>query len=705
MAIWRHPLRLGLALVVVGVGTAVVLNLRERAEPVQAVVVERTDPDAIIQTRGSEVVQADAFGDNIRVAAGQQMTYAGGGLRMTDGVEVTVEAREGRDGFILRSQEATVDAGETELSLNGDVRLAAGDDLEARTESAQYAEADGVVRMPGDATFERGDMQASAASSVYHRSADLLQLSSRAAVTLSSAGGTPTIISADSATVAQTDGYMAFDGGVSIEANGLRMESARAHADLIPDTSRIEALVLGDGAQIAGSELRAGQLRTMVATDIELAYDEAGEAVERAALSGGARLALMGSTADRGSEIGAASMDIGFAAEGDGIQSLNARDEVTLELPAAESSTEQRIEADSLDVEGLSGDEPEQARFAGGVEYREQGAPGAAPRVARANLLVATLSGGLSLLETATFQDGVTFEDGDITGHGDEARYLIADDAVELVAADEDGQDPRVVYARGSIRAATIRIGFAGPLIGARSGVESVLGRTAEEVAGAEYPGLVASAEPLLVTANTLSYDGAEQLVMYAGGAHLWQGDTTFRGETLVLDEATGNLLIDGAAQTRFTMSRRNQETMEVETSLSTGSAESMRYEKDLHRVTYAGGARLDGPQGDLQADGIRVHLGPDDTTLDRVTATGSVTLLIPGRVVSGDSLVYHDEEGRYEMAGRPVTFVEQVDEGCRETLGRTLTFFTTADDVSVDGQSQVRTATASGTCPAQLLK
>ena len=232
-----------------------------------------------------------------------------------------------------------------------------------------------------------------------------------------------------------------------------------------------------------------------------------------------------------------------------------------------------------------------------------------------------------------------------------------------------------------------------------------MLGRTAGEDGGAEYPGLVDAVEPLLVTANTLSYDGAEQLVMYAGGAHLWQGDTTFRGETLVLDEATGNLLIDGAAQTHFTMSRRNQETMEIETSFSTGSAEAMRYEKDLHRVTYAGGARLDGPQGDLQADEIQVQLQPDDTTLDRVTATGSVKLLIPGRVVSGESLVYYDEGGRYEMAGRPVTFVEQVDEGCRETLGRTLTFFTTANDVSVDGQSQVRTATASVACPAQLLK
>ena len=705
MAIWKHPLRLGLALIVIGVSAAVLLNLRERAEPVQAVVVQRTDPDAIIETRGSEIVQADGFGDNIRVAAAQQMTYPGGGLRMTDGVEVTIAARKDRDGFVLRSTTATVDADKTELSLSGSVRLTAGGDLEATTESAQYADAEGVVRMPGAATFVRGDMEASAASSMYDRAADILQLSSRAAVTLAGTGETPTTIISDSATIAQADGYMAFDGGVSIEAGGLRMEAARAHADVIPDTSQIEALVLGDGAQIAGSESGAGQLRVMTATDIELAYGEDGERVERAALTGGARLELMGSAPDGGSEIGAASMEIGFDADGSSIRSLLASDDVVLELPSAESSAGQRIKADTLDVEGLSGDGPELARFTGGVEYREQTAADGAARVGRAELLEATLAGGLSALEAATFLGGVTFEDGDIVGQGDEARYLIAEDAVELVTAEEGGQAPRVVYERGSVRADTLRIGFTGPQIGAQGGVESVLGANAGEDGGAEYPGLVDAVDALLVTANTLSYDGAEQLAMYAGSAHLWQGDTTFRGEMLVLDEATGNLLIDGAVQTRFTMSRLNQETEEVEISLATGSAEAMRYEQELHRLTYAGAARLDGPQGDLGADHIRVQLQPDDMTLDRVTATGSVTLLIPGRVVSGDGLVYHDAGGRYEMEGQPATFVEQVDEGCRETLGRTLTFFTTANDVSVDGQSQVRTATASVACPAQLLK
>jgi hypothetical protein len=98
------------------------------------------------------------------------------------------------------------------------------------------------------------------------------------------------------------------------------------------------------------------------------------------------------------------------------------------------------------------------------------------------------------------------------------------------------------------------------------------------------------------------------------------------------------------------------------------------------------------------------VQLLPDDVTLELVTATGNVTLLTPGRIVTGDKLVYRDADGSYEMEGDPVRFVETVEEGCRETLGRTLAFFASVDDVAVDGQNQRRTATASGDCPAQLL-
>ena len=85
--------------------------------------------------------------------------------------------------------------------------------------------------------------------------------------------------------------------------------------------------------------------------------------------------------------------------------------------------------------------------------------------------------------------------------------------------------------------------------------------------------------------------------------------------------------------------------------------------------------------------------------TLDRVEASGNVRLETHGRFVTGAALLYYDADGRYEMEGEPVRIVEDLEEECRETIGRTLTFFITGDELSVDGRAETRTQTASGEC------
>ena len=170
-----------------------------------------------------------------------------------------------------------------------------------------------------------------------------------------------------------------------------------------------------------------------------------------------------------------------------------------------------------------------------------------------------------------------------------------------------------------------------------------------------------------------------------------------------MLDEAVGDLRIEGAARTRLPLARADDDGGLPREPLSTGRGAAMRYDNAARLVTYTRDAGLQLPRGELTADEIQVHLRADDHALDRVTAAGNVTFASPGRRVAGDTLVYHDADGRYEMAGRPVRLIEAVDAECRETTGRTLTFFRTTDDVSVDGQAGVRTATASGKCPESM--
>ncbi len=702
MATWRRLLRLALLLFVVGLGTAVLLGLRERAVPASGLVVERTDPQAVIQTRGSRIVQADSLGDNFHLVAGRQLTYPDGAVRMLGGVEVEVGARDDREGFVLRGAEAAIDGDRAEVLLSGDVRFTAGSGLEARSEQASYTSADGVVRMPGAASFARDGMRASGRQAVYERAGDLLRLWGDAVVALA-ASEPPASIAAASALIAQTDGYMTFDGGVAVDADRLQMAASRVRADLAGTMSSLESLRLRDGARIVGGDSDPGRLRAMTASDIRLRYAAAGGGIEQATLVGDARLVLFG-TDDRGTEIGARSMDVGFAADGGGVSSLAAREGVVLDVAGGGSGPAQRISADALHGTSASGDTLEQVRFDGSVEYREGGPTAAGERIGRADHLETAFTAGLSTLAGATFRGRVAFEDGEVRGFGNEARYRVAENAIDLTGVDASGQAPRVIDRRGSVQAGTIRLVFDGPRIAASGSVESVLRPAADVAAGdVRRPDLLDSGQPVLVVADELAYDGHRRIGTYAGDARLWQGETQFQGDTIVLDEAVGDLRIEGAARTRFPLVQVDDDGGLPQQSLSAGRGAAVRYENAARRVIYTTDAGLRLPRGELTADDIRVHLRADDNALDRVTAAGNVTFVSPGRRVAGDTLVYRDADGRYEMTGRPVRMLEEVDAECRETTGRTLTFFRAADEVAVDGQAGVRTATASGDCPESM--
>ena len=206
-------------------------------------------------------------------------------------------------------------------------------------------------------------------------------------------------------------------------------------------------------------------------------------------------------------------------------------------------------------------------------------------------------------------------------------------------------------------------------------------------------------ASPVLVTADRLFYDDTTAVATYTGSAHLWQDDTEFHGEEIVLDEATGNISASGDVRTRTILSQLNDDTGVQEDSVTTARAGQMEYDDTLRLATYTGEAQVSGPRGDVFGDTIRIYLHEDSKTLDRVEASGNVRLETPGRFVTGAALLYYDADGRYEMEGEPVRIVEDLEEECRETIGRTLTFFITGDELSVDGRAETRTQTASGEC------
>ena len=430
------------------------------------------------------------------------------------------------------------------------------------------------------------------------------------------------------------------------------------------------------------------------------------QTLRTATLTGGAMLTTVGEGGAVGAQIRGRSMHLQFDSDGAVLRDLRVEQAVSLALPARPGSPARRITATQLTATGVTGTELENARFEGNVVFEEQpagdrsGSPG---RVLRARALDATLGSGLAELEDAKFVGDVRLEDDTVTALADEALYTVSDGRIQLLTGGGEGRVPRLDDDRGSVQARTLTVNVDGAGVSAEGDVKSVLtgeGSAESADAGRVRPSLLGAGETVYVTAGRFTYDDDQKTAVYSAGARLWQAETEFEGDQIVLDEGRGDIAAQGGVRTRTRITQVNDETGLPEESTTIGRAETFRFDDAAHRVTYTTDARVTSPNSDLTADLIHLILFPDGHTLDRIEAVGSVQLYMTGRRVSGESLSYDDVEGRYTMDGRPVQIVEEIDGECRETTGRTLTFFLIDDAVSIDGESEVRTQTTRGDCP-----
>ena len=797
MFTWQRLVRVGLASFVVTFGVAVMIGVRERPAPAADVPVDQADPDAVLQGRRVRIT----LGDGSIIEADRQFAYDDGSVRLL-GVEVIVPAGEDRTGFRIRGGEAAGIEQEGEWRLARDVRLETADGLAGRTSEASYADATGLVTMPAPAVFEEGWMRLAGEAARYDRRDGLLYLDERAIVALDGAGETgesdagQTLIEARTARIARLDGEMRFVGDVRVDAAGRGMDADEVVVRFDSEASRLEGIELmgnaridgggaGDdqlrelsasrisvdyengalggmtlsgGARVQGGNASPGRLQEMAAPEIRVTY--AAGVAERAVLEGGARVELFGDPVSApGATIASRSMDLELAVDAGGIELLQAREHVEINLPAA-GGVVRRIAADALDLGGNSGapgprGDPDAldrsgdpdvalreeagaglrdrtdagpgeetdlggaadagsmpAMFDGNVAYVERRPDGAEPgggeRIVRAERLEAALDNGLTKLMAARFLRDVVLEAGRVTGQADEATYAPDGDTFALVSSGAGGRPPRVDDRWGSIQATTVVVGLDGPDIEATGNVRGLLtseGAGADsgagDGAGFTRPGLFDEGPRIYAAANHFAYDAAQSLATYTGGARIWQGLTEVRGGAIVLDDATGSIRAEGGVQTRTTMLQTDDVTDEPAAVTSEARAEAFAYDHVHRQATYTTDAVLESDGSVLRGGTIDLFLGEDARTLQRIVAAAEVQMVLDSRRAEGETLTYRDADGRYDLTGAPVrVLVEETSGTCRETTGRAVTFYRTRDDMSIDGQSEARTASMSVPCP-----
>ena len=728
MTPWQKRARLVMAGVGLSVVIIVALTVRDRQPAPQNEAVTRVDPNAVAESAGGRTVQASGTRVPGVLDYERSLTYADGTSRLI-GPKLTT-TRNGQP-FIVTGKEAALGQDQAHVTITGDVKLTSGDGLNVAAGEAAYDRTDGIVRAPGPVSFAKGTLSGTAVGMTYDEKADILSLLDRAVVKVApgkdTGGGAD--ITAGSAVYARRDKHMRFEGSVRLLRDGRAVEADTATAFLSGDESRLERMELRGSSRITMAGAPDGALREMAARDMDLAYAEDGETLERAVLKGSGAIVMAGTA---GRRIAGDLVDIAFGADGE-VTALTAREQVQLTMPAHRDTPERIIRSAVMQGKGAPGQGLTSALFSGGVEFREAPAGGAL-RVARARTLDLAMAPGTGVIEEARFAGSTRFEEGTLRASAADGRYRIGDGLLELTGSEGD-RDPRVQDDRITVDAKRINLTFAGPLLVATAEVRSVMQPAAEkrpeqpapapsaaapppspapprtrardpkrQAAGSSapasqdrtVPGMLKDDEPVYVTGAALDYDGARAFATYTGGARLWQGDTTIQGDTIVLDERSGDLKSSGSVRSTFVLEQLDEKTQQKTKVPSIASAKDLHYEDALHRATYTTDAHVNGPPGDCRAEKIELYFVEGGGALERAEAYNSVKLISDTRTSTGDRMTYFAADERYVMVGAPVRILEE----CRETTAKTLTFWRSTDRILADGNEEIRTLTKKGgTC------
>jgi lipopolysaccharide export system protein LptA len=503
----------------------------------------------------------------------------------------------------------------------------------------------------------------------------------------------PMDVAAGAAGFARGDRYMRFERGVRMNRGGQVIEAGEAMVHLFADRDEPDRVELRGDSRITGGE-NMGSLRLLSARDINLDYGEDGRTLQQATLAGRGSVHMSGPDGRPGQQLNAEWIDVSLAPDG-AVTGLSGRDAVSVVLPAVDAAPARTVRSTALSGRGAAREGLSTMRFEGAVEFREAATAERPARVARAQALDLQLKPSSGELEEARFAGTFQFEEGALKGSSADARYQIGEGLLALTGP-VGGTPPHIEDERLTIDADRIDLTLSPRRMRAAGSVGTVLlpapkGTPAAQ--GNRRPALLGDSEPVIVSADKLDYAEVERRGVYSGQARLFQGETSIRANEITLDESRGDLLATGAVLTTLKLEPRDA-AAKTQPTIARGA--TFRYSDETRRAAYETGAQMDGDQGTIRADHIELFLEKADNRLDRLEASGKVSVAVEQRRASGSKLTYRPADEEYLMVGSPVQLIEE----CQETSGRTMKFFRSSERVQVDGNDQQRTQAKGGKCP-----
>ena len=694
---WQRIAQTVIAILVVGFIGLVITSMRRQAAvtPPPAKTSPQAPKGAVIYNPGA--CKFDHFEGTpprkvVEITCGKHTAYGDGRVNLADGVRVVTHRNDKE--LIVNSREADFKQKGAEFDLENvtfkqDVWLRTESGLDVKADEATYAKSDGMLKIPGPVVFRKGRMSGSGVGATYDQNREVLWILAKAHIEVAAGKDGKGALEgdADTAGMARADHYMRLTGKAEVTGEGRRMNADEIVITLTEDDERVQMTQLRGNSRISGG---TGGPQSMTAQDIDLMYAEDGRTLQNANLMQRASVQLAGAGRKR---IAGNVINIALAPDGTTVTNLSATENVQLDLPAEPKVPAKRIRAATLQAIGAPDAGLRNATFTGKVEYRETQAAArnvpAIDRTARSDSLVIDTKPGLGALEKADFRGNVTFVDApDITGEGPQAIYAIDKSRIEILSTDSyPGPAPRVSDGKISVTARTVAFTLGTRELAADTKVKSTVLARQDRGRGQQAsrtPSMLKQGEPINITANRLQYLGATGRATYSGNVSMWQdlpdGDGAhLKGDTLIVDDKTGNLEVKGNAVTAFTLEDTDKTTGQKKKSKTTGKADHFEYDDAKRIALYTGNAQFDSPQqGNLTAPRIQVTMKTATNEVERLEAWAQgkiVTVKESLRTVTGIHLTYTAANDTYVMVGTPVIVIEEQNGSCQKGTGSSLTF------------------------------
>ncbi|HVZ21878.1 MAG TPA: LptA/OstA family protein [Vicinamibacterales bacterium] len=686
MTPWQKRARIGVAVIGIASAVAVYAAIGHRRETAAPSVLPRLDPKAILETTTGLLQQVRGEKQDFSVASDRQLVYENGVTKL-QGVRISVKNRSGRD-FVVSAAEAISGEHDRHLQLSGDIKLVASDGFHLTTDRASFSQDDGTVHADGAIAFGKGGMTGGGMGMTYDKTHDVLTIAQDAHITVADdSGHTSHDFQAGQASLDRTTDLLTLDDGVHVMRGEQVIETSHALAHLSPNDDIVTAMELRGDSRVEGG---SSSVSFMSARDIDLTYSSDGQALQRIVMAGDSAIGLTSQASGAGRQVMADALTFDLAPDGS-IQRGTGQQKVSMIMPASDKLPARRIQSDQFQSTGEAGKGLTAATFSSNVIYREE-LPGTknGARIARAHDLQVRLDG--DAIADAVFRGSVAFEEQTLKAAAGEAHYAPGAGTLSL-ARGADAANPTVADDRIAIEAQSVDVTLDTHAMSAKGTVKTTLaaGADSPDEGSGRLPGLLKQDQPAHVNANALTYDGAGGQALYTGAASLWQGETAIRADSISMDRSTGDLVATGGARA----------VLALDTGTSISRADRIRYSDTQHLLAYtmngaAAMAQMSGPQGNLTANRIEAFLAPGGGSLDRLEAYTGVLLKIDTRTATGTRLTYRTKTEQYDLSGTATAPVEVVDT-CRETTGKTLTFFKSTDRIIVDGNREIRTQTKSG--------